>query len=805
MAKYEKVLQDDLSNLREENSVSIKNLVFPTYLLSEYGSSKLELDSVVILFALFNCFLVTFYLSFDCESMFNAPMKACGLCCDVVYIADMYLNFTTTYFDKETGDEVTVLSKIAQRYLCRLFIIDLLSAFPMFFYDHPCSYITTAVTIIRLTKLLKILNFQSRLMFFRLGRLVTMLIKIIAIILWLAIYIHLMACIWNYIISINEDWEPFAAVSYNENFYKMDLNKQYAFCIYTIVSSISRFEMFPYHKVEYIFLAFSVIFGILYLSILYGNIVVILQSLGKESKRFRSEHEKISVIMKNLQLPQELKQEIREFFYKSFKLVDREITYQKLLLMIPPSIKKKVNGCMFESMFAKCKIFKKQTKLVGFLSKQLMHKFVQPEEVVIKQFDTGQDLFFISSGVCEVEVLDHSKQSHKVKLLQQGHYFGEISAIFGIERTATIRSVDYSNLAVLSSEKVPLLFAKYPQIKKTFLLNISNYKDPYRIFVEKILGKLKYLEGLNLNAFNKLVYSLPVYSCPTNTELFGSGQVCNSCFIVLEGSVKILFELHTPALYDKLKKRSLKMANMGSKNYRSVNIVIDELGKGSVIGSNLLVLKQKFSITGRCSSQARIMVFNKDHLNELMVKFPFVKQAVEENIARMKVWDDAIGDSVKRMLPLDYYKCQKYQQEPKSSKLRVKFKAAVIEKILNRREWKSVKFPGMKVVIERIKAVIQAEKQKRPDLAELITLGKIQPEIAYAEHLVKVEELTPLLTQFAVKANETGDLAENFKMQLEELKQILDEIKNSSEGSLGNARKLLKMYEDVEESLKKTL
>lgn len=803
MAKYEKVMQDDLCNLRVDNSASIKNFVFPTYLMSMRGMSRLELDSVVILFTLFNCFFVTFYLAFECESMFVAPMKACGLCCDLVYIADIYINFTTTYVDKETEDEVTSLPKIAKKYFFQFFFLDLPSAFPMFFYDHPCSYITTGVTLIRLTKLFRIFSFQSRLMFLRLGRLVTILIKITGIILWLAIYIHLMACVWNYIVNINEDWEPLTALSENDEFYSMKLNKKYALCVYTIVSSISRFEMFPSQKIEYIFLAFSVIFGMLFLSILYGNIIVILRNLGKESKRFSSEHEKISAIMKNLHLPESLKYEVRAFFSKSFKVIDQEISYQKLLLMIPPSLKKKVNACLFEKMFMKSKIFDKQNKCVGFLNKQLVIRFVQPEEILIKQFEIGNDLFFISNGRYEVEVLDQSKITHKVRSLAQGSYFGEISAIFGTERTATVRSINYSNLAVLSNDKVKLLFTKFPHTKKSLLSNIANYKDPCRIYIEKILGKLNYLENLNSNAFTKLVYSLPVFSCPVDSELFISGQTCNSCFIVLEGSVKILFEMHTPALFDKLKKRSVKLAHSYTKTHKSVNIVIDELGKGSVIGANLLLVKQKFCISARCSSQTRIMVFNCNHLDELMAKFPLVKQAVDESIVKLKVWDSEFGAPVFKMLPLDYYKCRKYDKQNQGSKLRTKFKAAVIEKILNRREWKNTRFPGMKVVIERLKGVIEAEKRNRPDIAFMITTGKIQPEVAYAENLLKVEELTPLLVQFAVKAKDAENLSENFKVQLEELKNILAEIKANSEGSLSNVESLLQVYGEVEILLKK--
>lgn len=801
MAKYEKVLQEEQNTLRTTESSSIKNLKIPTYLLEANGITKLQLDSVVLMFSLFNCFFVVFYLSFECHIMFEGPMKACGICADLAFIADIYLSLSTTYYDKETGDEVISPSKIFFHSLPGLILLDLPAGVPIFFIDDPCSYLNTGVILIRLFKLLGIFSFVTRLMYLKLPRFVRFLIKFLEIILWLSIYIHLMACLWNYIVHLNEEWQPFTLIEPGSDFFHLSLPYQYALCIYTIVASICRFEMLPSHKIEYIFLAASVIIGMLFSSILYGNIIVILQNLSKSSQNFISEHEKISRIIKNLQLPPALKKQVKTFFIKSFSIVDQQQSYQKLLTMLQPSIRKKINSSIFNDLFTKNKIFENKTKLISHLIQLLDHKFSQPDELIIKQFDSTKDIYFVNSGKVQVEVLDHLKVPHTVKVLDIGHYFGEISFLFNTDRTASVRSLDYSTCAVIPSDKLSNLFTKFPSFRVLLLNAVSKYKDPYRIFIEKTLAKVRYLQGLDSNNFNKLVYSLPVYSCPADSELFAAGQDCNSVFLVLEGSVKILFEVHGPSLFTQLKKKTVKMNVKDANRIKAANLVIDELGQGSVIGSNLMVLQQKFVITGRCSAQTRVMVLNRQHLDELIAKFPVVKASVEESVKMMKEFDPVLMAMTQRSIPLDYHKCRKYQMV-KSSKLRTKFKSAVIEKILSFREWKKVRNPGMKVVIRKLKALLFLENKNRPDLEFSITRGIIPPEVAYAHNLISPQELTPLIGQFASMAKQTGSLSSLFQQKLQSLKQDLTELKQSSESSLALSSTLTKLYNEIENHLK---
>ncbi|OMJ86749.1 hypothetical protein SteCoe_11685 [Stentor coeruleus] len=802
MAKYERVELEEINNLRSQNSTSIKSEKVPAYLLNVTAISRLQWDTFLLLFGLYNAFDVVYYLSFECVHMFDPTVKVVGLFLDLVCIGDLYINFTTTYIDSHTGENVLSLSKISFKYLKTTLIIDLLSAVPIFFIGISCTVIDITITLVRLSKILRIFTIVNRLMYFRLKKTLRLVIKFFELALWICIYLHLMACFWYVIVIEHKVWQPFSLIVRDEDFYERPLKERYSWCLYTIVSSISRIEMMPSYEYEYVILAIFIVAGMLIVGVLYGSIIVILQDLSKGSFKFAQEQEKISTTIKNLNLPNDLQASITDFFNNSFSILDQEISYQKLIHFLPPSIKKKLNANLFEKLFKNSKLFLDQQKLIKYLLQQLDNKFCQPEEAVIKQFEPGDCMYFVSEGKCEVEVLDQLKEKHVVRFLEVGSVFGEISVLFNTPRTATIKSIEFTTLAVLNNSKIQALFNKFPNVKKVLLNNVSKYKDPYRIFVDKILSKLTYLQSLDIKTFNKLVYSLPVYSCPVGTDLFVAGDLCNSCFMILDGTVQILFEVHGKTVFKKIIKKGLEKHSQKSginKKIKSVNLVVEELGKGSVLCQNLLVLKQRFLVSCRCIKQARIMVFNQEHLDEILQRFPYIKQSIEETIVKYTPTKTAPD-----ILVLDYHKSQKYgdEQRKNSLKTRIRFKNTVINRILVIREQKKKQQLKMQVVLERLKAIIQAESMGRNDLAHKIIIGELQPEAISVEDLLKKKyKNSPLLAQFALKSKETLLLSESFKEYLKDLSKKFEELKKNSSSTQENVHHLQSLYTDLQKYL----
>ena len=85
-------------------------------------------------------------------------------------------------------------------------------------------------------------------------------------------------------------------------------------------------------------------------------------------------------------------------------------------------------------------------------------------ELVLAQDDPSQDVFFILSGKVRVQILDKSGKDTLFRAQSAGEMFGELSAVDGASRSATIHAEEDSWLAFLSPQDFRALLIRHPQI-----------------------------------------------------------------------------------------------------------------------------------------------------------------------------------------------------------------------------------------------------------------------------------------------------------------------------------------------------
>jgi CRP-like cAMP-binding protein len=92
---------------------------------------------------------------------------------------------------------------------------------------------------------------------------------------------------------------------------------------------------------------------------------------------------------------------------------------------------------------------------------------VQPDEVIINQFEDGANFYIIAKGECTVRVGEEKIDVKNEKKLRFGDYFGEISLIYGCKTTAKIIARKYCNLATLNKHKFEEVLLQFPGLKET--------------------------------------------------------------------------------------------------------------------------------------------------------------------------------------------------------------------------------------------------------------------------------------------------------------------------------------------------
>ena len=72
---------------------------------------------------------------------------------------------------------------------------------------------------------------------------------------------------------------------------------------------------------------------------------------------------------------------------------------------------------------------------------------------------------------------------NKLKRLRPGDFFGEISLIYGCERTADVISQKYSTLAKLRKKDYHVMLFEFPELTQELKKSIFAYDDPLKNFI----------------------------------------------------------------------------------------------------------------------------------------------------------------------------------------------------------------------------------------------------------------------------------------------------------------------------------
>lgn len=120
------------------------------------------------------------------------------------------------------------------------------------------------------------------------------------------------------------------------------------------------------------------------------------------------------------------------------------------------------------------------TRLVNFISRSLKIEYFDPEKPILKQGDENSRIYYMLAGLAEVKGWSFKSQagdnlkgsvsrdtaSHsKIRDLDKGQYFGEISYLLNTVASATVSATNYTSLGFLEKDKVDEMFNMFPVYK----------------------------------------------------------------------------------------------------------------------------------------------------------------------------------------------------------------------------------------------------------------------------------------------------------------------------------------------------
>ena len=274
-------------------------------------------DKFIAVFVVYNALVLPFDIAFTDASHFSIFDSIL----DVFFIADVVLNLFTAYQD-DSGALVVDLNLIRRRYLHGWAWIDIPSSIPFDLIVKPFFFTDGSPSSLFLVQMFKILKVPRLL---RVGRLFKMLelneelvsagriLKLLMLYLYAS---HLFGCFFYFVSASSSNtpaswvWREKISVYHAEN---TRVQKYIKVVLAAFLMLIGE-NIEPNSTGEQLYTIFVMLIGACIYAIIFGQMAVVINNMNRASSRY---HEKLGNIrehMRNLKLPLDTQERVREYF-----------------------------------------------------------------------------------------------------------------------------------------------------------------------------------------------------------------------------------------------------------------------------------------------------------------------------------------------------------------------------------------------------------------------------------------------------------------------------------------------------------
>lgn len=461
-------------------------------------------------------------------------------------MADLVVNFRTTFIHKKTGNEIVSPKEIAFSYLKGRFWIDLLATIPFDTFAEIVfgSKNSALLSVFSLLKLVRVLRLNRIISIMKVTNEVKLSLKLAKLVFFLSMYLHCLGCSWFFIVKNQGEWlPPLDYVYVTTNFYNESTTFRYLSSLYHAVLMLTGNDIGPRTEVQHMFLIVAITMGAIINANIIGELSVILAKLNRKATIFQAKLDTANEAMRSLGLPEKLQVEITGFLTYSKSLLESQEELEAFLSMISPSARQKVLKHMFRDALIRNPIFNRSTEMIEFVSTRLETHILLPEFTVITQGEEGKSLFAIAKGDCIVIVTDHKGNASLTNNLTVGDVFGEVALLCGTNRSATVKTVTYSSIAQLNRTEFDTVCRIYSSFQFNLKEQMKSYDDPLKRFQKQLLQNVYYMENLSNDSLDEISFYLDHAHYDADQIIFRAGEQVDYIYFIASGTAHIVVSL----------------------------------------------------------------------------------------------------------------------------------------------------------------------------------------------------------------------------------------------------------------------
>eukprot|EP01084_Bolivina_argentea_P200585 342997_1 len=353
----------------------MKILCFPCRLSSTvfhpFGPFRCIWDLIVMLLLIYTLIEIPFTISFGLKK----TIRNIGLCVDIMLFIDIFLNFSTAYFDKWDNLRLVTNRKfIYKKYLRTWFIIDFVTCIPFEFINYNSNItgskqnVLIYIKILRVCRLLRIVKIFRFLKMVRIYngfmkqfviREVLIAMKLIKMICGMLLFAHIAACLWWYVgIHTQPSWVDSWELRTNDH----SAFTKYTFSWYWAVVTLFTTgygDIVPINVTEKWISSVCILIGTCFFAYFVGTLTVLITEGDRIKSYERDKLEEAQSFCERKKLPKELTHAILTHirYHFSYNYVFDE---SDVLALLPSYLQHDINVYVSKQFLLQLKIFQNE-------------------------------------------------------------------------------------------------------------------------------------------------------------------------------------------------------------------------------------------------------------------------------------------------------------------------------------------------------------------------------------------------------------------------------------------------------------
>jgi hypothetical protein len=369
-------------------------------------------NALILLLVFWSSISVPVRLAFEVEGGgfvvgFSYFMELC-------FILDIVVNFFTGYWDVSQGEVIVDVAAIRKHYLHGWFIVDVLSSIPveMITSGHT-SQATNDVALLKILRLLKMFRLVRLLHLKALkdleyqGYLPPSMIRLFKLVFAFLLATHLVACgywavaleqesFWDGSGDAEDMWVP------HEKYKSAKVLEQYTEAFYWAMLVFVGSDVAPSNTRETSFTALMMLVGIGVFASVIGSASSLLSNLDATAEQKKSQMDSINHYLKFHSVPKQLRTKIRDY-YEYLWISGQSIHDKSLFDQLPESLNLQLDLSLKRKLLEGVAMFRDiQPVSVLAIVRKLKDTIAIPEEVVMRQGEFGDCMYFIKRGRADV-------------------------------------------------------------------------------------------------------------------------------------------------------------------------------------------------------------------------------------------------------------------------------------------------------------------------------------------------------------------------------------------------------------------